>query len=145
MNGRGNNMREVTVTGIDTIMYHIAFDKNLVVLPTNISGVGSDGFLVTRVDVDKDKGFHGYLDEERIKSAVECAVEKARCINAVSPDNKYVCSISCDSGGVYVSLAEHIYDERKAYFKAGSISSKYKDTVRVINCSDGSFISTEGW
>lgn len=138
-------MKEASFTEFNVIMYHITVNENLVVLPSNISGIGSDGFLVTRVDVDKDKEFHSYPNEEHIKSAVECTVEKARCINAVSPDNTYVCSISCDAGCIYVSLAEHIYDEKKAYFKAGSISSKCKDAVRVINCSDGSFVNTVGW
>lgn len=145
MNGRGNSMREVTVTDFDSIMYHISVRQSMVVLPYNVSGIGADGFLVSRVDAVKNKYLQGYLEEDRVKRAVNDIVEKAYCINAVEDSQKYVCSITYINGDACVSLAEHISDEKKAYFKAGRISNACGRDVLVIDCSDGSFVNTEGW
>lgn len=138
-------MREVTVTDFDAIMYHISVSQSVIVLPYNVSGIGAGGFLVSRVDAVKNKYLQGYLEEDRVKRAVNDIVEKAYCINAVEKNQKYVCSITNTGGDVCISLVEHISDEKKAYFKAGRISNACGRDVVVIDCSDGRFVNTEGW
>lgn len=146
MNGRGNSMREVTVKDFDIIiMHHVILNRSVAVLPYNVSGIGADGFLVSRVDAVKNKYLQGYLYEDRVKRAVNDIVEKAYCINAIENNQKYVCSITYVDGDVCVSLAEHVSDENKAYFKAGRISNSCGGDIVVVDCSDGSFVNTGSW
>lgn len=101
-------MREVYVDNFESIMYNISISRSIVVLPYNVSVVGGDGFLVSRVDVLKNKYLQGYLEEDRVKRVVNDILEKA-------------------------------------YFKAGRIKGTCGRDVVVIDCSNGSFVNTEGW